>query len=245
MIWDYIKIAKKFVLDLIFPVFCLNCKQEGEIICSGCQDILSFIPPQCFVCGKLVWRNNFRERYFDLSGRTCLICRRQSHIFAFWSPFSFKERIIREAVHNLKYGRQKDIGRILGDIIFEYLKKYSIYPEKNGIVIPIPLHRGRLAERGFNQAEIIGQILARKLNLEFEKRILRRIKHTQSQTELTRELRKNNVAGVFQVKKREFIKDRIVFLLDDVKTTGVTLEEAAGVLRGAGAKRIIAITVAH
>ncbi|MBI2640474.1 MAG: ComF family protein [Candidatus Sungbacteria bacterium] len=178
-------------------------------------------------------------------GRTCTACRKKSSIYAFLSPFLYNDEVIRGLVSSLKYQRVKSLGPTLGDMLTEYQQKFDVSLPRGALFIPIPLHTGRQRIRGFNQAELIAKRLGERLGLAMETGALLKVKKTTPQVELSAEERRKNVIDTFAVSKAMAVKGRTVLLLDDVKTTGATLEEAARVLKEAGAKKIWAITVAH
>lgn len=152
---------------------------------------------------------------------------------------------MRELIHALKYRRVRALDLILGDMLLGYVHKFGIILPRGAMLIPIPLHPGRQRTRGFNQAELIAQRLGECLGLSVEAEVLRKVKKTTPQVELSAEERRKNVVNTFAVSNTSLIMGKTIFLLDDVKTTGATLEEAARVLKEAGVKRIWAITAAH
>lgn len=231
---------KKAILDLIFPIRCLGCGREGDLCCVSCQSKLYPVPPACFVCKKIV-----PGRRRIPPGRTCAACRKKSCIYTFLSPFLHDDETVRELIHALKYRGVRDLALILGDMLMEYVRKFGIILPKGVLLIPIPLHSGRQRTRGFNQAELIARRLGENLGLPVEAGVLRKVKKTTPQVELSAEERRKNVINTFAVANAALVKGKTIFLLDDVKTTGATLEEAARVLKDAGAKRIWAVTVAH
>ncbi|MDP3710379.1 MAG: ComF family protein [bacterium] len=226
---------KAILLDLLFPCFCMGCKKEGSFLCQHCRSLLKTIPPTCFVCHKLSWP----------SGRTCDSCRPKTAIYAFLSPFSYGDEAIKELIHHLKYNRVRGLAEILADLLKDYLQKYKIWLPKEALLIPIPLHKTRQRERGFNQTELIAKVFTSETSLILAKDVLIKTKPTKSQIELSSEERRKNLSGVFTVSKPQEIQGKTIILLDDVKTTGTTLEEAATTLKSAGAKRVWAMTVAH
>jgi len=237
---------KNSLLDLLFPRLCLRCKQEGSFFCKMCESTLTFIPPPCIVCGKLVPASRDGR---VVPGRTCEYCAQKSFIYAFLSPFSYDEQTVRELIHALKYYRVTALAEVLAGLLCKYLLLHQINIPGEAVIIPIPLYPSRRRTRGFNQAELI----AEKLIMCFREgsrppcdlQALKRVKNTSSQVELSGEKRKSNVSEAFAVTNKDLIKDKTIILVDDVKTTGATLEEAARVLKEAGAKRIWAITLAH
>lgn len=233
---------KTWAWDVLFPSLCLGCSGEGWILCPKCLAGLTqkAAQPACFGCGLLVPQ---RERI--PVGRTCSSCRRKSHIYAFLSPLNYKDELVRRLIHSLKYERLREAGRLLGEILAEYSKSRSVKFGSSSVVVALPLHPARERTRGFNQSLIIAKSFSEKLGVGWEEGALERIKKTKLQTGLGLEERKKNVLGSFVVTRPEAVKGKSIVLVDDVKTTGSTLEEAARVLKGAGAKRVWAVTVAH
>ena len=235
--------VKKIINDLLFPYVCHGCGVEGAILCSTCRTQLSWIHPVCFVCKKFSPGN---ERI--PLGRTCESCQKMSYIYGFLSPFVYKDKVIRECIHSFKYQRVRPIADVFAGLIAEYLSYYRISLPSDAVVIPIPLYSSRRRVRGFNQSELIARYFVEKFgeqHLYFEKNALIRVKKTTPQIDLSHEERRRNVEGVFRVVDFARIRNATVILVDDVATTGATLEEAARVLSEAGAKRVWAITVAH
>lgn len=235
-----IKLVKKFVLDLILPEFCSGCQKEGGILCESCLKKLrqTFIYPKCFYCGA---RSPAGKR--APAGRTCLSCQKNTCIYAFFSSFPYSNPIVKILIQKLKYKRAFRIAAIFGEELSEYFLKMSPKIPANSLIIPIPLHKNKYRERGFNQSELIAEFLSKKIKIT-NLAALKKIKSTPDQTELSGAERKKNIKGVFLVIRPEQIKGKNIMLVDDVKTTGSTLEEAAKVLKKAGAKRIWALTIA-
>lgn len=235
------KFVKTYFLELLFPIYCLGCeKTEGTLFCHACRTGLQMIPPACFVCKKL---SPGKKR--APPGRTCKYCRRETAIFAFLSPFLYSDKPLRSLIHALKYNRVKDAGKELADLLLNYLQYFRIVLPNRAILIPIPLYPSKERTRGFNQTRLIAERLSVALGLPLAADLLKKTKDTRAQAELERERRLKNVAGVFEVSRPELLEKKTVILVDDVKTTGATLEEAAKALKKAGASRIWAITIAH
>jgi ComF family protein len=212
----------------------------GTFLCALCTDALVRIPPQCFVCHAFVPATDTSP-----PGRTCGRCRSHSAIYVFLSPFSYQQSAMRELAHALKYRRNRDIASIFSDMILSHLAAMGVVFPKDALFVPIPLHKTRERIRGFNQALLIAKILGERLGHEVRPDILQKIKKTTPQMKLRREERLQNLTDTFTVSNSFLIKGKTVVLVDDVKTTGATLEEAACTVRKAGAKQIWAITVAH
>lgn len=231
---------KTYTLDLLFPAQCCGCGKTGVILCVWCADALVRIPPQCFVCHAWV------PPAKDVSpGRTCVRCRPHSAVYAFLSPFSYRQHAMAELVHVLKYRRNREVASLFSDMLAAHLAAMRITFPKDSVLIPVPLHKTRERERGFNQSWLIAKMLAEKLGMGVRRDVLKKIKKTVPQMELFREERLKNLRDTFVVHNPLSVQGKTVMLVDDVKTTGATLEEAARILKQTGAKQIWAITVAH
>lgn len=231
---------KNFLLDLLFPENCLSCGAPNSLFCQGCADALSPVPPSCFVCKKLVPAKDGVP-----SGRTCKVCAKNSRIYCFLSPYVYADPRILEIIHALKYRRIRGLASVCSRLLSGYVDKFRVSLPPESLLIPIPMHRARERRRGFNQSELIAREFSSILNLKFEGKALKKIRSTIPQVDLSRGERLGNMTGVFAVSDTALVGGKTCILVDDVKTTGATLEEAAKVLKGAGAKRIWAITLAH
>lgn len=150
----------------------------------------------------------------------------------------FQEGLLREAIHHLKYNRLKPLGPLLGRLLAKQLAKVELPPTT--LVVPIPLHTSRQRQRGFNQSAELAQVLPYRYRPE----LLARQRFTPPQAELNREQRLVNLSGAFIVLTPSQVVDQTILLVDDVATTGATLDEAAKVLVAAGAKTVWAAVLA-
>ena len=157
------------------------------------------------------------------------------HLFDFARSALLFTRTLREIIHHLKYSDRVSLANPLGDILKECLGRE---PFTGNLIVPVPLHRSRERTRGFNQAELIAGRLGRPVS----PRLLRRRKNTASQTGLTRNERRRNLAGAFEVRGEV---SGTVIVIDDVYTTGSTMNEIARTLKRAGAERVEVLTVAR
>ena len=227
--------AKNLVLDLLFPKFCVSCRKEGDFLCEDCAKSLVFLAPSCFLCGK---RN--------LSGKTCPACNKKTAIRRFFAPFSYKNEVIRSAIHLYKYGRARELGDVFGEFLAGMLEFYEFEPRQNMVFIPIPLHKSRKRERGFNQSEILTEFLGTHFGLLAAADALSRVKNTLPQIEMEDDTgRRENIREAFLADRPEAIKNKTIILVDDVSTSGATLEEAARALKKAGARSVWAAVIAR
>lgn len=151
---------------------------------------------------------------------------------------------VKDIVHQLKYRRWTSLTEVIRPILNTYLKNTALSAE-GYIIVPIPLHPERQRERGFNQAELIGAIVSETLGLHMHIDLLGRIKKTKAQAEIKNyNDRAINLADAFQVRKKDFLKDKNIVLVDDVYTSGATMDAAVRALRASGAKKIIAFAFA-
>jgi ComF family protein len=157
-----------------------------------------------------------------------------------FAAFSYGGAVAR-AIARLKYDRRPDLARPLGDLLFRSLQPHA-RALQNVWIIPVPLHASRLATRGFNQSALIARRVAHGLDVPLLPLALARLRDTPPQAALDREARIANVAGAFRVRER--VRGRAVLLVDDVRTTGATMDACATVLMAAGATSVARAVVA-
>ena len=213
--------------DLFYPQRCVGCsRRASDVLCRSCFEALPEItPPLCGRCGL--------PTAFEVYG--CDGCRTVELAFdGARAPLRY-EGVGKGAVHALKYGGYRPVVERL----MAPLMAGSLGGERFDAVVPVPLHRARLAKRGFNQAEVIGRAVAGRLGAPFLDK-LRAVRGTRDQVELTAASRRQNVAGAFEA--RGPVAGRVL-LVDDVMTTGSTLNECARELKKAGAGEVHALTL--
>jgi competence protein ComFC len=231
--------AKKFILDILFPISCLGCGKPEEWLCGDC---LSRIPLKfdqvCPVC----------ENKITPDGRTCFTCRGKTSLAGLLASTSYKFEIVAAAVHNLKYRMAKSFDVPLGAIMVKsYLTSGFPLPD---IIIPVPLHKRRLRWRGFNQAELLANYLGQNLAPGFEipviGNLLARKKYTGPQMGIKNYFRrKENLKDAFTIANNSLLNNKTVLLVDDIATTGTTLFECAKTLKQNGAKVVFAVVIAR
>jgi ComF family protein len=153
---------------------------------------------------------------------------------------------VARAITRMKYESRPDLARPLGDLLWRALEPHAA-SLRGAIVIPVPLHPSRLAERGFNQSALLARPIAQHLAAPFAPRALERVRETRQQATLERAARVGNVAGAFAVRRGHasaLVRDRAVLLVDDVMTTGATLDACARALAGGGVSRVDRVVVA-
>lgn len=220
------------VLDFFFPRRCVGCGQIGSFICPNCWRTLpKLVPPFCPKCGKP-----------QPSGLLCASCwRKPSKIDSIRSTSPF-EGVMRQAIHELKYHNLKAISVTLAQLLVSYLETNSLSVE---VVVPVPLHPKRLRERGYNQSSLLARELSKQSGLPLVEDCLYRFKNSPPQAETnTAEERWKNVAGAFEC-HNDKLRGKRVLLIDDVCTSGATLEACAEVLKDGGVAMVWGLTLAR
>jgi ComF family protein len=231
--------VKNFILDLVFPRECLGCGEEGKYLCHNCLKKIEINQQlYCVFCG---------EKNIDI--KPCPCCHEQTALQAVFVICNYNDKIVQDLLHNLKYNYVWEIAQSVGILIAEYFRSQDLLAKfkldnQNTIINAVPLHPKRYLSRGFNQSDLIANELVK--NFGFEKRnLLARKINTVSQISLSRSARQQNVKDVFILKDNNFLPNKKVILVDDVLTTGSTLNECTKVLSQAGFTDIYALVIAH
>ncbi len=223
--------VKTSVLDLLFPLHCIGCGSEGNLLCATCSQTLPRIKqPFCQGCGTPLKQGNL-----------CPSC--MGHplsIDGIRSLFLFTG-LVRQAVHEFKYRHIKAMSAPLGSLLADFLRTY---PLPCDILVPVPLHPKRLRERGYNQAAMLAVELGRLSGKPLVEDRLVRQRDTITQARAASAMeRRSNVYDAFTC-QHELNGERVL-LIDDVCTTGATLEACATALKAAGAASVWGLTVAR
>ncbi len=226
-------------LDWLFPPTCGGCKRPGLRWCDGCQQQIARITgPVCERCGRpLAWQGiaALPDSAF------CLEC--QAHPPEYQALRSFAEfgGPIREALHRLKY--QRDIG--MGEALSKHLiELYNQLKWGIDVVTPVPLSAKRARERGFNQSGLLARPLAYAVQKPYQPNALKRSRDTRSQVGLGADERQQNVEGAFTA-NAALVKEKVVLVIDDVMTTGSTINACTQALLRAGASAVYGLTLAR
>lgn len=221
------------MLDFIFPPTCAGCGATGSLICVNCVNKFVWIKePVCAVCGQPV-----------LTLGTCVSCTKvPPAIDQIRAPILYTEGVTR-IIHNLKYYDQFALAKPLARLMSAAVPQFNL-PLQSNLIVPIPLHKKREKERGYNQAGLLAKELGKLLKLPISQSALQRIRPTSSQAKLTHEERIKNVIDAFEA-DREAVGKKHILLIDDVCTTGATLFAAAAQLKAAGARSVNGLCVAR
>lgn len=213
------------LLDYVLPRQCIFCYGKGSNLCQNCQrkGLIGINIHECHVCKDVLTHEYVHK---DCQKRTnldgVLVCVRYNHCAM---------KLIEELKYNLYFSIATEIGYIMKMTLQNSLLNYDT-------LIPVPLHWYKENFRGFNQAELLAKHIDRRVD-----NCLRRRKRTQTQVKLNRQERIENLKDVFQLKRQ--INYNAVVLIDDVMTTGTTLEECAGVLKEGGVKKVYGLVFAR
>lgn len=237
-------------LDWIYPPVCSICGdglEGGHALCDGCATAMpKIVPPFCEVCGEVFHGQIDGE--FD-----CPNCKGISFHFEFARAAMDRSDEILELVHRLKYAKEIHLARELGKLAcgaFED-RRLAVALKEKWPLVPVPLHWRRQRDRQFNQAGEIARFVGEKTGLPLW-HCLSRVRRTETQTRLSRKQRMENLKGAFAIQKTWFWEQENplgkkpllgVILVDDVFTTGSTVNECAKILRKAGADRVAVLTV--
>ena len=226
-------------LDLLFPVvncaFCgcrLNSKED--YLCDGCKkNIVPIGGPTCLKCGRPL-----------AAPALCSDCQSHHHAFAVAWAATVYDKVIRKCLHRFKYGHGAYLAPFLGKLLAERLLQASQLCDQSLVVVPVPLDRRRLRERGFNQSELLARVVAREHSWPLNSKSLQRRRPTRPQADLGVMERRSNVAGAFAVQDGRQFAGKQILLIDDIYTTGATVDACSESLLRAGAKKIYVATVA-
>lgn len=214
------------IIGVLAPHNCLNCQTEGKLLCQECVHKLQIIPSRCYRCHKLT----------DES-RTCKTCRKMSHLYRL-QVGTIYEGLAKSLVWQLKYAGAQAAAKEIADFLATRTKLID-----NCLIVPVPTATSRVRKRGYDQAKLIGRSLAKQLGLQYLD-CLARIGQTH-QIGARRELRLKQLSSVFRVKAGQSVRGLHIILIDDVVTTGASLESAARCLKNEGAARVEAIVFAQ
>ena len=224
-------------MDMIYPRICPLCNEvlwEKDVrVCGKCRDEIEYITqPFCMKCGKSI---------DDEEGEYCSDCRRHEHLFtAGRAVFQYKNDI-RRSIHGFKYKNKREFAPFYGEEIEKCLGRWisSVAPDA---LIPVPLHRKKQSQRGYNQAELIADEVGRRFSIPVVNDLVYRVKRTVPQKELSDDLRKKNMKKAFKLAEN-IVKLDVVMVIDDIYTTGSTMDAISEVLKDGGVNEIYCLSL--
>lgn len=235
--------TKDFLLDLIYPRFCLGCKKEGAYLCDDCRSLLDICEFNYCLCSqpKII-------SPWQFSGK-CEKCQNKK-LAGLYFALPYKEnQLTKKLIYQFKYKPYlKDLAKTLASILIEHFvvtKKNTNEIWQNSALVPVPLAKNKFKERGYNQSEELAKELSKVLQIPVISNNLVKIKSTTSQMELKKTEREKNLENAFKIKNPEKFSEKKIFLVDDVYTTGSTMEECAKILKNSGVKTVWGIAIAR
>jgi ComF family protein len=233
----------KSLLNLVYPLECRVCKRGLNPyvtvpLCQECKAALRMnLPPFCLKCGKSL----------PIAGGnqcTCHECRYASYAFERnWAATQY-EGVIKECIHALKFNGYINLVPFISELLLNFARLHSNLAAFD-LIIPVPLHPTRQRERTFNQAELIAKGFSQDAKVPMDADVLAKTKHTPPQTQLSKEQRQYSSNGAFSVTDPSLVHHRKILLIDDVFTTGSTLNACARALRENGAQGVWCLVVAR
>lgn len=227
-------------LDLIYPpsLYCICCGKIIDVsrtyrLCNDCMDGMKWIGERtCAKCGKRLSEVN--------PGAVCFNCREHPHRFNRGYTCTEYGTHERAMVFALKYDGRSDIADTIGEIMADrMLAEFTLeeLSDRYDLVLPVPVHLGKKSIRGYNQAALIAKSFSRRTGLHYDPDILIRVRETKMMRSLSPDQRRENIRGAFAVRKRRTpeLKAKRIILIDDIYTTGATIDEIARVLGDADA----------
>jgi len=229
-----------FLLDLIYPPRCIFCEdiipiEEERAICKNCKNIISFVKGKvCQKCGKLLED--------DMSKDVCIDCIKNTQYYDKGLALFVYEGLVRDMIYRFKYGGHKEYAKYLGEFLSEKIRKERL-EEKIDLIIPIPIHSNRRKKRGYNQCEELAKVISKKLNIPMNASVLIRKKETKPQSGLSFTQRKNNMKDAFELKNTFDIYHKNILLIDDIYTTGATINSCSKLLKKKNANEVYFLTL--
>lgn len=258
---DHVKNLRDFILDITFPIECQVCGKHGAWLCQKCFRMLDINgASSCLHCGK---KNNF--------GEFCPDCRSRFLLDGVWIAGNYDQSVLAKLIKTFKYRFTYTLSQTLGNYLCHFLKNFLnrhrfnksilknglrlqdfknlkevpriILDFRNTLLIPVPLHKKRLKWRGFNQAELLAKVIALNFDLDMDPSSLKRSLYKNAQAKLKGRERYLNLKDCF-VWTGKSLAGKNILLIDDVSTTGTTLNECATELKQAGASEVWGLVLA-
>jgi ComF family protein len=229
------------LVSLFYPPICAECLvsvSPGEYLCETCNgNALRIESPFCRKCSE-PFSGTISSHF------TCANCADRTLHFE-TAVSAFRSRgVVRRVIHQFKYGGEVYLRHLVSRWLDAAFEDERMAVRQFDLLVPVPLHPARKRERGFNQAEALAKLIARKRGIPCQP-LLKRVRYTTTQTAFDRTERMNNLRNAFRLRKNADVRGLRVLLIDDVLTTGATLSECAHVLRKAGALSVCAATAAR
>lgn len=235
----WIGLLKTVALDLLFPPHCAACQRLGAWLCTDClNEIEAIEPPVCQYCG-------LPQAHPQASGShaaVCVRCQISPIQLDGLRAYAIHSGPLRKAIHQFKYEDLRGLAGLLGQLMADGWNRLAPHDLEFDLIVPVPLHRNRQRQRGYNQAALLARELGHCLQLPVVEDAVVRSRATAPQVDLNAQARRANVRNAFECNGKDLLGKRVL-LVDDVCTSGATLESACLALRGAGASSVWACTL--
>ena len=216
-----------FILNILFPPRCTYCNREGDFLCVSCLSKLKIKALRGNMCYTK------KEKEFEyLDG-------------VIYGVDYAENPQIKSAVKQFKYRFTQDLADVFGELMAQKLSELNMNKNRTNVLIPVPLHKKRLNYRGFNQAELLAESASKKANRTNVLNCLSRVRHTDQQAKLSKTERHKNLNNAFCVNDLNIDKESVYFVVDDVCTTGATLENCAKILKEQGIEKVYGLVIAR
>jgi len=231
-----LKVVRDVILNAVFPKTCPVCDniiRYDEKICRKCVTKIKYIEePRCKKCSK---------QLKDETAEYCLDCSRTHHLYRNGIAAFLYDDVVSKSIYKFKYHNRRTYAEYYGETI---AKRYEaiIKSWHADVIIPVPIHEKKLIKRGYNQAGLIAKQLGINLGMKVDEKVLLRTVNTRPQKEMTKAERKKNLEKAFKI-SRNVVRYRKVILVDDIYTTGSTIDECARVLLGAGVQDVYFVSL--
>ncbi|MBQ9700302.1 MAG: ComF family protein [Lachnospiraceae bacterium] len=224
------------IKDVLFPKTCPGCDRildRHQLICEVCKEKIQYImEPRCKKCGKELSREEYE---------LCYDCQHSTHLFTEGVAAFKYDKLISKSIYRFKYHNRRTYAKFYGTAMYtaciDYIKRWQA-----DALVPVPIHREKERSRGYNQAELIANELGKLTNISVDSRCLKRIRYTKPQKDFDKTGRKKNLEKAFKI-CTDVVKYKKIILVDDIYTTGSTIDECARVLMQAGVKDIYFISL--
>jgi len=231
-----LSVGMRMGVQLLFPLRCPVCddivRPFGEKICLSCMKKLKpLTPPWCMRCGKGLLREQ----------ELCQDCRRIRHNFVRGRAL-YEYHSAAPAIYRFKYSGRREYAEYFGEEAAAFLGDF-IRSVKPDALVPVPLHRKRERKRGYNQAELLAEAIGRRMNIPVYGKLLVRVKNTTPLKQQNPKERQNNLKKAFNVAQND-VKLNTIIVVDDIYTTGSTIDEVSAVLKEHGARNVYFVTLA-
>lgn len=224
------------LIDLFFPRRCPMCDGVlplGELICAECaKELRRVMPPYCLKCGKPI---------ADAGKEFCPDCQSNVHLYREGRAL-YEYRAVRASIYRFKYRGRYEYAAFYGKALAEGMEAVIRRWQPDALV-PVPLHKARKRKRGYNQAEALARVLGKTLDIPVDTTLIQRVKKTTPQKQLNRQMRQNNLKKAFKIDRND-VKLNTIIIIDDIYTTGSTIDAMASALLEAGIQNIYFIALA-